>query len=451
MAHELMDTGEYYENKRESDADLDDALESAWDSGQALADEKQISRDFLEGEIDRRGSTPDQVFEAQYDAGVMMKEAEAARHAAAAGNPPDRPATPMTAKAQDLAAYDRHLRNEWDKRTPGTRAQPAEQRPESVAPQQPAEAGSLSQADHAALARMPPEARAVVEREYTANQRAMAPVNALSDKWGGQLASRGATTAQQQVEHVDRVLETEHMLLNGTREQKIQVMQQLAHAAGLGAPTGGPVPQPHQAQPPPPPPSTGNALQDQLQQTYHEQQSAAWHEAMQRAGPQGAQAQTVHRAREHVMAVATQRDQAGNLVRPYFQAVARDIGRAAQAEMRAGRTPDIAAIYDAAVAVNPNVQAHKLAAAHTQLRHFRSENPVAFNPTIRKRMETVATGHARTGRPLDLPGILAEALRREPEIGAKYQRQIADAKARGGAVEPSIDQTLESIWQAQAA
>ena len=242
-AHELMDSAEsFYENRRESDADLDDTLESAWDQGQALADEIQVSKDFVEGEIDRRGSTPDQVFEAQYDAGVMT-EGGGSGSPCGCGWKSSRP--PANADHQEsggrYAAYTETSpsgNGTSEVRHPGEASRGSG--PGAAAPQQPAEAGSLSQADHAALATMPAAARAVVEREYAANQQAMAPVNALSDKWGGQLASRGATTAQQQVEHVDRVLETEHMLLNGTREQKIQVMQQLAHAAGLGAPTGDP-------------------------------------------------------------------------------------------------------------------------------------------------------------------------------------------------------------------
>ena len=438
-------------SKRNSDDDLDYALEDAWNSEQAKADEYQVEDDFLAGERDRAGVTDDQAFEIAYDASVIRKKTAQARAEAAAGGVADRPPTAITKKAAAERLFDAHLSGAWDAMA-GTRARPAETKPEAAPPQQ--ADGGLSPEDHAALAKMPDEARAVVEREYAANQQAMAPINALAERWSPTLASRGATTAADQVRHVDRVLETEHMLLNGTREQKIQVMQQLAHAAGLGAPTGGPVPQPHmqahapQMQPPYAPPATGDALVDQLQRSHHAQQVDAWREAMATAGPQGAQAQTVHRAREHVMAVATQRDQAGNLVRPYFQAVARDIGRAAQAEMRAGRTPDIAAIYDAAVAVNPNVQAHKLAAAKAQIRNFQSANPGALDPAIRKRMTSVATGHARVGRPIDLPTVFAEALRREKIPAAKYQRQIADAKAGGHKVEATIDQQLEAAYAA---
>ena len=63
MAHELVDRDSYYDNQREADADLDDTLEAAWDGAQALADEKQVSKDFVAGEIDRRGSSEDEIWE----------------------------------------------------------------------------------------------------------------------------------------------------------------------------------------------------------------------------------------------------------------------------------------------------------------------------------------------------------------------------------------------------
>ena len=450
-AHELMSTEDHYEAKRNSDDDLDDTLEAAWDSGQALEDEKDISRNFVEGEIDRRKSTPDEVMSAQWDAGVMTREAEAARHAAAAGNPPDRPAAPVTKKAADSAAYQKHLEQEWDKRTPGTPAKPVEARPDAAAPQQPAD-GSLSAEDRAALSTMPAAARAVVEREYAANQQAMGPVNALSDKWGGQLASRGATTARQQVEHVDRVLEAEHTLMNGSNEQKSEVLRQLHQVAfGGGASSGGPAPQPQpqaQMQPPPQPQPTGDPLVDQLQQTHAEQQQAAWGQAMQQAGPEGAMQQRVHHAQDYIKQVASAKNQDGSPALPYFSHVGKEMYAVIANQMQNGQRPDLVGAYHHAVSLRPDIQEHHAAGLQRELRAFREKNPVTFDPRVRDRMRSVALGHQRTGTPTSPDAILAEALRREPDAAARNAKVVSQAKQRGHAVGPTLDQSLHAMWPA---
>ena len=74
MAHELTDTESYYENKRDSNDDLDYALEDAWNSAQENADEQQTADDYLAGEHDRAGTTSDQKFEIAYDGAVIRKE-----------------------------------------------------------------------------------------------------------------------------------------------------------------------------------------------------------------------------------------------------------------------------------------------------------------------------------------------------------------------------------------
>ena len=150
-AHELMDPpASFTKTKRNSDDDLDYALEDAWNGAQEQADEYQIEDDFLAGERDRAGVTDDQAFEIAYDATVIRKERAQARAEAMAGGVADRPAAKITAKAADDKAYTDHLGKVWDAMS-GTPARPAEARPEAAAPQQ-AEAGGLSPEDHAALA-----------------------------------------------------------------------------------------------------------------------------------------------------------------------------------------------------------------------------------------------------------------------------------------------------------
>ena len=443
MAHELMPSDDYYANKRESLDDLDDSVESAWNQVEAKEREHQIADDYLAGEHDRAGTSDDDKFEVAYDASVIRKDREAARAAAAAGNPPDRPASPVSKKAADNAAYEAHLSREWDKRA-GTPAKPAEARPEAAPPQP----GGISPEDRAALAKAPPEVRAVIDREVAAHRETYAPVDALAGKWSGALAERGAGTAAAQVQHIDSLLETEHRLLNGSNEEKIAAMQDIARAYGVGAPSGAPAPQmqahPAQMQAPPAPPQTGDALTDQLQRSHHEQQMEAWRQAI----PAGAQDQRLHRAQQHVAAVATETTADGKLARPYFREVQAEMARAIVMAQRSGREPNLAAIYDAAVASRPDIQQHKIENAHATIRNFASENPAVFDPTIRARMNTIAAGHHRTGRPGDMKAILDEALRREPIIAAKYQRQVAQAKARGHKVEATLDQSLEAAYAA---
>ena len=207
-----------------------------------------------------------------------------------------------------------------------------------------------------------------------------------------------------------------------------------------------------QAPPAPQPSRTGNPehdrLMDQLGRDEHSRELSAWQQAMQQSGPEAAQQQAVHRAGQHVAAIASEAKPDGTPLRPYFGAVAREMAAGIVASQRAGRQPNLAAIYDQAVASRPDIQQHKIANAHVTIRNFASENPAVFDPTIRARMNTIAAGHHRTGRPGDMKAILAEALRREPNIAARYQRQIAEAKAHGRKVEPTIDQQLEAAHSA---
>ena len=151
---------------------------------------------------------------------------------------------------------------------------------------------------------------------------------------------------------------------------------------------------------------------------------------------------------QHIAAIASETKADGSPLRPYFGAVQREMAAGIVAAHRAGQQPNIAAIYDQAVASRGDIQEHKIANAHVEIRNFASENPVVFDPTIRARMNTIAAGHRRTGRPGDMRAILAEALRREPNIAAKYHRQISEAKAAGRKIAPTIDQQLEAAYAA---
>ena len=448
MPHELVDNAEFYDNRRESNDDLDDTLSAAWDGAQELADEKQVSKDFVAGEIDRRGSTEDEVWEAAFDSSVMTKEARDARHAAAAGNPPDRPPAKLTKKAADEKAYTDHLSREWDKRA-GTPVKPAEARPEAAPPQP--DAGGMSPEDRAALDKAPPETRAMIDRHVATHRDTYGAVDELGAKWSSTLAQRGAATPAAQVQHLDGLLHTEHTLATGSPEQKIRAMQEIAQAYGVGQPSGAPQAQARMQAPPAPQASrTGNPehdrLVDQLGRDEHSQQLDAWRQAMQQAGPEAQRQQTIHRAQQHIAAVASERTPDGKPVRPYFGAVQREIAHGIVMAQRAGQQPNIARIYDQAVASRPDIHEHKIANAHMDIRRAAEANPVIHDPIIRKQMNSIAAGYLRTGRTGDVNTVLAEALRRQPDIAARYAKQTAAAKQGGHAVMPTLDQSLEAAW-----
>ena len=446
MPHDLVDRDEFYESRRESLDDLDDVLESSWDSAQELADEKQISSDFVKGEIDRRGSSEDEVWEAAFDSAVMTKEAAQARHAAAAGGIVDRPATPITKKAAQDRLFDAHLSGAWDAMAGGPKA--GEAKPEAAQPQQ---TDGISAEDRAALAQAPPATRAMIDRHVATHREHYGAVDELGAKWSGTLAERGAATPAAQVQHIDSLLQTEHRLLHGSPEQKIQAMREIAAAYGVGAPSGGPAPQAQprmQAPPAPAPQQTGNAAQDnlvnQLERDRHAAEMQAWAQAI----PEGGQAQKVHQAQQHIMEVASAKKQDGTPAFPYFSHVGKEMYAVIANQMQNGQRPDLVGAYHHAVNMRPDIQEHRAAGLQRDLRAFREQNPVTFDPRVRDRMRIVALGHQRTGTPTNPEAILAEALRREPEAAARYSKQVSQAKQRGHAVAPTLDQSLHAMWPA---
>ena len=443
MENELAGRDEYFAARRSASEDLDDTLEAAWDQGQEEADEHQVADDFLAGAHDRAGTTDAQKFEIAYDAGIIRKDREAARAAAAAGNAPDRPAAAISEKAAKDALFDAHLSGSWDGMA-GVPAKPGEQRPEAT-PSPPAP-GALTPEDRAALAQAPAGTRAVIDRHLAAHQANYSGVDALAGRWGGYLSERGAATPEQQVGVLDNLLQTEHALATGSPEQKIAIVQKIARDYGVGAPSGGPAPQ-AQMQAPPAPQATGDALVDQLQRTHHEQQAAAWAEAMATAGPQGAAEQRVHHARNHIMEVASAKTNDGTAAYPYFAEVGPQIYGAIQRQIQQGQRPDLVSAYHTAVSLRPDIQQHHAAGLQQELRAFREANPVTFDPRVRDRMRSVALGHQRTGTPTNPAAILAEALRREPDVAARNARHVATAKQRGHAAMPTLDQSLEAAWQ----
>ena len=346
-------------------------------------------------------------------------------------------------KAAADKAYTDHLGKVWDAMS-GT-AKPAEQTPEATQPQQ--TDGGLSAEDRAALAQAPAETRAVIDRHLAAHRETYSGVDALAERWGGALASRGVGTPGDQVQHLDGLLETEHTLATGSPAEKIAVLQRIAQHYGIGAPSSGPAPQAQMQRPQMPQP-TGDPLVDQLQQSHAEQQMAAWGEAMATAGPQGEQAQKVHHAEQHIMQVASAKNQDGSPAFPYFGDVGKEIYRVIQGQMANGQRPDLVGAYHDAVAMRPDIQRHRAAQQHRNLRVYKEENPIMFDPVFAKRAQSIAAGHLRTGTPTSPDMILAETARREPGIAAKYRRQVETAKAHGRRIEPSLDQTLEAMWQA---
>ena len=165
------------------------------------------------------------------------------------------------------------------------------------------------------------------------------------------------------------------------------------------------------------------------------------------AGPEGEQAQKIHHAQQHIMEVAAAKTADGKQAHPYFAEVGREMHQIISHQMQHGQRPDLVSAYHHAVSLRPDIQERHQAGLHRELRAFREQNPIAFDPRVRDRMRIVALGHQRTGTPTNPEAILAEALRSEPDAAARNAKVVSQAQQRGHAAGPTIDQTLHAAWE----
>lgn len=159
-----MATPNDYEGRADSDQHLRDSIEAAWDAGESLATEQEISRDVVASEIYRRDPSDRELFEAAYDAGVMRAEARER-----AEDWPEREARPDYADSADKRGIRKSLEDaadaaeERDKPAEAKAdAKPAETEPAAedrkAEPETPADAlDGYTAEDRAVLSRMSAE------------------------------------------------------------------------------------------------------------------------------------------------------------------------------------------------------------------------------------------------------------------------------------------------------
>ena len=445
-----MESQDRFEAQGESAAHLRDTLESAWDAGQAVADEKQVSADVVAAEIARRDPSDRELIGAAYDAGMERRKAREREIEAITGYRPDRPAEPADRRGirselieQWNAATDPLERHETGKelivgRAKATGAAPDggnEAGPEK--PETPA-APDWSDADRARLDKMTPEDRAWAEAKAAEQRAAYGGVDALAGKWGGYLSQIGADTPDKQIGALDSLLATERALRTGTPQEKAAILSGLAHQYGVGAPAPAAMSgQPHIAAQAP------NAM--------HPLHQAAL------AAPLSSQGadhrERFEQAQKQIGEFAAETDEYGHPRHALMGAVMPEMMEAAAMLRQHGRPVDLPTVYNAAVQYAAQTRPEVLHAARAdgeaRLRAFQKRNPVAHEPRIVQRMTTLGTADSRLGAAIDPKTLLDRALKLEPEIAARQNRHAADEKARGfDTPRPSRRQLLEAGYSA---
>ena len=128
--------------------DIRDTLESAWDAGEALAAEIEVSRDVVADQIARRDPSDRELMEASWDAGEMRREARERE---------------LDADLGDRSAF---ASAESADKPPAAETEPKAEAEQSTAPVVEAPAG-YNEADRAVLSRMPAEDRAYLVRRVS--------------------------------------------------------------------------------------------------------------------------------------------------------------------------------------------------------------------------------------------------------------------------------------------
>ena len=474
-----------YEAQADNAEHLRDTLESAWDEGEAVADEKQVARDVWSSEIERRDATDREIAEAAYDASVARREArqgeaEPARRIEDYPDPADRHEIRKElnegwdAAAKADTGQNRPLTPDEtapDRQTPKDRAaSPAENAPDgaNAGGQNRPDAPAWSTEDRAVLDKMTPEARQWTEAKAAAVRQSYGGVDALAAKHGGYLSQLGATTPEAQVGVLDTLLATERALRTGTPEQKVAIVRNLVREYGVGGPAQAQPPAPAaphplqqaalaapQAAPTQPPPANPNDLRGRLESDWQAQRAAEAARQTPEAQAQ-AQRQEYDRVVGEIQTFAAAKDETGHPQAALFNAVVPEMTEAARMLLQAGHKPDLPTVYKAAVQyaakTRPEIAQLAMADARGQVAAFKRANPVAADPNLVERMTSVAKADQRITGKVDFKSVMDRALKLEPEVAAQQAAHAAREKELGfDKPRPSLRQLLETGWSAQAA
>ena len=462
-----------FEAQADNAEHLRDSVESAWDEGQALADEIQVSRDVVALEIERRDSSDREVAEASYDAGMWHRERRQREVEAATGNRIEETADPA-----DQHEIRKALAEGYDAADKPAETKAAEpEKPQAETEQDTAPAADVQPGaewtaeDRAVLDRMAPEARQWAETQAAAVRQTYGGVDALADKWGGYLAGLGASAPQQQVGMLDRLLATEHALRTGSPEQRAAILADLGRQYGAGAPAqasapvyeAGPINPAHPLQAaalassqaaPAQQAHNPNSLHGRLESEWQAQRQAEQANASREAQAAAHQ----HRMQEingQIREFAEAKDEHGHPRHALIGAIIPEMIEAANMLRQAGHKPDLPTVYQAAVAyakqTRPEIAEAGLADAKGRVRAFRYANPVAHDPQLEARMTSIAKADQRLTGTVDLKSVLDRALKLEPHIAGRQEAHDAKLKEHGLKPQPTLRQELEAAWSAMAA
>lgn len=447
-----MEAENRFTEQAESDDHLRDTLESAWDEGQAVADEKQISADVWASEIERRDPTDREVMEASYDASVARREAPAQ------GAEPEPEGRATFADPQDRSGMRKSLAEAFDAAAAPDKAPETKPAEDTKAQTEPPTAPAAEAPDGYTA-----EDRAHIERRVAEATAPNEHIAALAERHGGYLSEIGFDTPAKQAGAVDQLISTERALRTGSPEQRAAIMGALARQYGVGAPAPAPAPAPHplqaaalappQAQPVQQQQPAPNSLRGRLESDWQQQQAAAAAPATPEA-QQTAQQQQLAGVNRQIQEFAEAKDETGYPRHALFAAVIPEMTEAARMIRQAGHQPDLPTVYKAALEYakqnRPEIAQAAMADARAQLEAFKYHNPVANDPRLERRMVSVATPDYRIDGSVDLKSVLDRSLKLEPEIAAGQEAHAAAEKALGfKKPRPSLRQLLEAGYSAQ--
>ena len=219
-----------------------------------------------------------------------------------------------------------------------------------TSPTQPVEApANWPAADREMFAKQTPEAREWLMRRhremegaFTRNSQAIAPMRQLTERWDPYFRQLGVPAPQA----IDRLLDTEYNLRNGSNAAKIEILQRLVQDYGIA---------------PPDTDDEGNVLGPDPQVAELTRQIEEMRNG-QMQQHQAVQHRRVAHAAGAIQTFAEQKGADGTLAHPFFGEVKSEMTRLAQADLAAGVQPDLKSLYDRAAWANPTVRARMLAA-----------------------------------------------------------------------------------------
>ena len=462
-----------FEAQADNAEHLRDSLESAWDDGQALADEKQVSNDVWSSEIERRDSSDRVIAEAAYDAGMMRREARQREVEAATGNRIEETADPADGNEIRKSLID--AAEAADKTAETKAAEPekpqaeTEQREAPAADAQPG--AEWTAEDRARLDKMTPEDRQWAEARAAAVRQTYGGVDALAERWSPYLSQLGATTPQQQIGMLDSLLATERGLRTGSPEQRAAILADLGRQYGAGAPAqaadpvyearpinpahplqaaalASPQAAPGQQQHNP------NSLRGRLEADWQARRAAEQARATPEAQATAVQ-QRVQDAHKQIAEFAEAKDEHGHPRHALMPYIVPEMTQAARMLVQAGHKPDLDTVYKAGLAYAKQTRPEVVEAGHAdakgRVRAFKVANPVANDPQLEARMTSLAKADQRITGTVDLKSVLDRALKLEPHIAGRQEMHEARLKEHGLKPQPTLRQELEAAWSAMAA